>query len=86
MKAQRKEILTLLKTASGQVGGLIKMVEDDRYCIDISIQVLAAVSVLKKVNSKLLTAHLKSCVLNSDETEKERRIEEIADIVRKLSG
>lgn len=48
MKANSMDINGLLKTAIGQLHGIQKMVEDDRYCIDISNQLLAVQSILKK--------------------------------------
>ena len=48
MTATRRS--TLLKTARGQVDGILRMVEEDRYCIDVSKQVLATIALLKKAN------------------------------------
>ena len=50
MRADKKKISTLLKTARGQLDGILKMVEEDRYCIDISNQLMATQSILKKIN------------------------------------
>ena len=50
MKADAARTLQLLKTARGQIDGVIRMVEDDRYCIDISNQIQAASAILAKVN------------------------------------
>lgn len=54
MKANKENITRLLKTARGQLDGILKMVEDDRYCIDISNQILATQSILKKSIAKSL--------------------------------
>ena len=64
MRADRKTVLGKLKTVKGQMEGLIRMVEDDRYCIDISNQLLASIAILKNVNKDVLDAHLKYCVTN----------------------
>ena len=69
--ADQKKVLRLLKTARGQMDGIIKMVEEDRYCIDISTQVMAAEAMLNRVNQEILTAHLKHCV-NTAHTQEER--------------
>ena len=50
MQADRKKIERLLKTARGQIDGILRMVEEDRYCMDISAQVTATEAILKKVN------------------------------------
>ena len=52
MKADKANIERLLKTARGQLDGILKMVEEDRYCIDISNQILASNALLKKANLK----------------------------------
>ena len=62
MMADKDRVTKLLKTARGQIDGILKMVEDDRYCMDISHQLMAAEAMLNKVNKEILTAHLKHCV------------------------
>ena len=71
MKADKKEITRLLKTARGQIDGIIKMVEEDRYCVDISHQLMATEAIINTANRKVLTEHLKSCVRNA-KTDKEK--------------
>ena len=62
MKADHAQVSQLLKTARGQIDGILKMVEEDRYCLDVSTQISAAVSVLKKANRTVLRAHMDCCV------------------------
>ena len=62
MNNERKKALQSLKTARGQIDGIIKMIEDDRYCVDISNQIMAAQSLLKKSNLIILEKHLHTCV------------------------
>ena len=77
MMADQKTVLRLLKTARGQMDGIIKMVEEDRYCIDISTQVMAAEAMLNRANQEILAAHLKHCVKTaSTEAEREQKIDE----------
>jgi DNA-binding FrmR family transcriptional regulator len=59
------EILNCLKTARGQIDGILKMIEDERYCIDISKQIFAVQSLLKKANMKILKDHMHSCVASA---------------------
>ena len=54
MKAEKKTICRLIKTAKGQLEGVLKMIEEDRYCIDISHQLLAAEAILQKANREIL--------------------------------
>ena len=85
MMADQKTVLRLLKTARGQMDGIIKMVEEDRYCMDISQQVTAADAMLRRANREILTAHLKHCVENA-ESDKERadKIDELVAALGKI--
>jgi len=83
--ADQKNVLRLLKTARGQMDGIIKMVEEDRYCIDISTQVMAAEAMLNRVNQEILTAHLKHCVNTAHtQEEREKKIDELVDMLGKI--
>lgn len=85
MKADKQKIARLLKTARGQMDGILKMVEDDRYCIEISQQLMATEAILNKVNKEILTAHLKSCVSQAEtEAEKEEKIDELVSMLGKI--
>ena len=58
MKADKKKMEQLIKTVKGQMDGILKMMDEDRYCIDISNQILSAQAILSKVNREVLKAHL----------------------------
>ena len=62
MVADRDKVTRMLKTARGQLDGLLRMVDEDRYCLDISNQLMAAEAILRKVNRDVIQAHLESCV------------------------
>jgi DNA-binding FrmR family transcriptional regulator len=66
----KDDVLARLRRVEGQVRGLQKMVESDEYCIDILTQISAATSALKKVAVSLLEDHIRHCV--SEETEKDK--------------
>lgn len=86
MKADKAKIIRLLKTARGQLDGLLKMVEDDRYCIDISNQLLATQAILRNINREVLQAHLGCCVKEAlEQGDARQKIEEIMAIIDKLS-
>lgn len=77
MMADEKKILRLLKTARGQMDGIVKMVEEDRYCIDISQQLMATEAILNRANKEILAAHLRHCVQQAaSEEERSRKIDE----------
>lgn len=85
MKANKDDMLQLLKTAKGQIDGIIKMIEDDRYCVDISHQVMAAEAVLQKANREILTAHLKYCIKDAaDPDDKEKKVDELVALLSKI--
>lgn len=88
MRANQDKVTKLLKTARGQLDGIIKMVEDDRYCIDISNQLLATQAILHKVNKEILNEHLKGCVfdaLGEENAEGNEKVEEIIKIMDKIA-
>ncbi len=86
MRADKAKVTRLLKTARGQLDGLIKMVDDNRYCIDISTQLMATIAILKTINKDILHAHLEHCVSEAmGEGEARKKIEEIMLIMDKLS-
>jgi DNA-binding FrmR family transcriptional regulator len=86
MQADKTKVTKLLKTARGQLDGLIKMVEDDRYCIDISNQLMATQAILKKVNREILHEHLDHCVHGAFGTvEQDEKIQEIITVMDKLT-
>ena len=79
-----RKVLDLLKTARGQVEAVIRMVEDDRYCIDVSKQVHASIALLKKANLAILKQHMHTCVRDAVRNDKgTEKIEEIAHILEK---
>lgn len=85
MQADKKKVTRLLKTARGQIDGILKMIEDDRYCIDISTQLMAVTSVLKRANKEILTAHLKSCVAHAKgQEELDQKVDEFIRTMEKL--
>ena len=64
MTEERLKLKNRLKRVAGQVAGLQKMVEDDRYCVDILTQLAAVRSALDAVGVQLLTDHLQHCVVD----------------------
>ncbi len=86
MRSERKKVERLLKTARGQIDGLMRMVDEDRYCVDISNQILATQAILRNVNSQILHDHLNHCVREAMETDDaEAKITEIMAIIDKLT-
>ena len=85
MKADKTDITRLIKTARGQLDGILRMIDEDRYCIDISNQLLATEAIIKKANKAILSAHMKCCVTQAVESgDPDEKIDELISIVDKL--
>ncbi len=85
MKADKAQVTRLLKTARGQLDGILKMVEEDRYCVDISNQIMATQSILGKANNVVLQAHMACCVHEAVEAgDADEKLEEISALLNKL--
>ncbi len=80
----RENTLRRLKTVEGHLRGVIRMVEQDEYCIDVIRQIQAVESALSKVSTQILENHLNSCVTTaiqgSNPKERERVLKEITEV------
>lgn len=87
MQADHAKVMRLLKTAQGQIAGVIKMVEEDRYCIDISNQILAATAMLEKANREVLHAHMRCCIAEAVQSgdKADEKIDELLAVFDKAS-
>lgn len=85
MRADKNKIEPVLKTAKGQVDAVLKMVEDDRYCMDIINQILAAEALLRKARKIVLKGHLEGCVLDAaSSSDTQNRTEKLDEIIKLL--
>ncbi len=77
--------LRRLRRIEGQVRGLLRMVEDDRYCIDIITQVAAVRAALRRAEEEILRDHVATCVdhavASGDKAEQRRKIVELMSVV-----
>lgn len=82
-----EKTLKALNRVAGQVKGITRMVEEDRYCIDIVTQIEAARAALARIESDLLRQHLGHCVkramTSSNKGEQEKVIEELVGVFRR---
>ncbi|MBR7618682.1 metal-sensitive transcriptional regulator [Phenylobacterium sp. 20VBR1] len=72
----KPKLLNRLNRIEGQVRGISRMVDDDRYCIDVLTQIQAVRAALAKVESEMLKAHLDHCIesaIVSGDTEQQRQ-------------
>lgn len=87
--AIRKRNLTRLRRIEGQVRGLYKMVDDDRYCADILTQVASVEQALRSVGRELLRNHLKHCAADAMHAGGERShamVDELVELVQRHGG
>jgi CsoR family transcriptional regulator, copper-sensing transcriptional repressor len=78
------QIIKRLNRAEGQVRGIAKMVDDDKYCIDILTQIGAAQAALDKVAMELLREHTKHCLINGSVSNNDNKADELVDAVGRL--
>ena len=87
MRADRKKVEPLLLTARGQLDGVLKMIEDGRYCMEIAAQLQAVESLVHKAQREVLREHLSGCVQEAfdtgDEQARENKIDEIIKLLDK---
>ncbi len=87
MAKHKKIILNRMYYARGHLDGVIKMIENDKYCIDIIQQNQAICAALEKINKLILENHLNTCVASAiksdDIKERQAKIKEIVDIFNK---
>jgi CsoR family transcriptional regulator, copper-sensing transcriptional repressor len=77
-------VLKRLRRIEGQVGGVERMVEENRYCIDVVTQVTAIQAALDKVALELLSDHAAHCVMGAEGDEQQERTEELMAAVKRL--
>ncbi len=80
----KQKVQARLKRVAGQVGGIQRMVEADRYCIDVLLQIAAARAALGRVGKILLASHVQTCVAEAfdgdDPADQDAKIEELIDV------
>jgi DNA-binding FrmR family transcriptional regulator len=85
VKQAKASCLKRLTRIEGQIRGLARMVEQDRYCIDIVTQIAAARAALRRVEEEILRDHIAHCVehaiVSGDAAEQRRKIEELMDVL-----
>jgi len=81
--AKHAQSLKLLSAARGQLEAVIRMVEENAYCIDISKQILATIALLKRANSAILKKHIETCVKNAlQQGDFENKLKELEEVFR----
>ena len=85
MNEEKQKAVQSLKTARGQIDGIIKMVEDGRYCMDIANQIAATQALVKKSQVLILKQHIAHCVTAAVKAEdSEEKMDEIMKILERV--
>ena len=84
----REKVLARLKKVAGQVAGISRMVEEDRYCVDVLHQIAAVEGALDRVGHLVLTQHVETCVASAIESgrpkERKEKLDELMEVFSKL--
>lgn len=88
--ATKRRVLARLRRVEGQVAGIARMVEDDRYCVDVLLQIAAARAALARVGRIVLESHARTCVAEAFERgsarERDRKIAELLDVFERYGS
>ncbi|MCB7305189.1 metal-sensing transcriptional repressor [Bariatricus massiliensis] len=79
-----QKLINRLNRIEGQVRGVKKMVEDERYCVDIITQVAAIRAALDSFNRQLLEAHIHTCVVEDIKNDKAESVDELCQLIGKM--
>jgi CsoR family transcriptional regulator, copper-sensing transcriptional repressor len=81
--------LDRLRRIEGQVGGLVRMVEQERYCVDILTQIRAARAALRRVEEAVLRDHVEHCVgqaiRSGDAAEQKKKVDELLEVLGRFA-
>ena len=83
MVKDQEKIKKYINIAKGQLDGITKMIDEDLYCLDVSDQLMATRSLLKKTNNLILKNHIDSCVRNAIKDGDEEKLDEVIKALEK---
>lgn len=82
---QKDALLTRLKKIEGQVQGIQRMLHQDKYCVDVLIQIAAVRAALDRVGMILFENHARGCLMSAmEQGQQEEMVEELVDVLRKF--
>lgn len=82
---EKKNIIKRLNVIEGQIRGIKQMVEDDRYCSEVIMQLSASMHSLKSLGNNILTSHMKSCMVDNIKNNNLEIIDEVITLVEKIN-
>lgn len=88
-KEERKKVVARLRKVEGQVAGIQRMIEDEKYCVDVLLQLGAAQAALGRVADIILESHIATCVTDSMRTGNDvlraKKVEELMKVFSQYS-
>ena len=86
----QEKVLSRLRRIAGQVEGIARMIEEDRYCVDVLLQIAAAQAALGQAGNLVLRSHVETCVADAftrgKTAERTQKIDELMDVVSRYGG
>ena len=80
----KKALTKRLNIIEGQIKGINQMIQDDRYCDDVLVQVAAVISALKSFGNNILNEHIKSCVVDDIKKGNADILDDVMSLIKKL--
>lgn len=84
-QADKSKLLSRLARVEGQVRGIARMVEEDRYCVDVLTQISAVNSSMQSIGLLLLQDHIRGCVVGAAPEMQEERLEELYQAIQRFT-
>ena len=85
-----KKVLPRLKRIGGQVDGIGRMIENDRYCVDVLLQIASAQAALSQVSKLILRSHVESCLADvmasGKAADRKQKIEELMEVFARFGS
>lgn len=81
----KAKMLTRLRRLEGQVRGVQRMIEEDKYCVDVLTQLSAIIAAARGVGMMVLEDHIRGCVITAAEDEREDRLDELTEAIERFT-
>ncbi len=81
----KKRLIRRLNIIEGQIRGIVKMIEEDRYCDDVLTQISACNKSLTSIGREILKIHMQTCVVDNIKDGKVEIVDEVMDIIRRFN-
>ena len=86
MVADHDKVTRLVRTAQGQLDSVLRMIEEDRYCMDVANQLLASQALIRKATREVLRAHMAACVTEAVKSgDADQKIDELIELFDRMT-